>query len=215
MYNRKHLKQTAKTDLNGNWTLPILLTLLSFLLGIPQAVDEIVFKNIGVSHHILVVGTLAVSFLVGLMTTGIYLGIVRGKSSELSRIFGNPKYVFKFLGIYIMYTLVITLGFILLIIPGLILSYSYSQFMFVFIDNPDIGILECLRTSRRLMKGYKWKLFVLGWSFFPWFLLVCITLGLAIFYVNPYLMTTHSEFYLFITGELQFEVESDTLTRYN
>lgn len=204
MYNRKHLKQTAKADLKGNWTLPLLLTLLSLVLGIPQAVDEIVFRNTGLSHHVLVVGTLVVSCIVGLITSGIYLGIVRGKSAELSRIFGNPKYVFKFLLIYIVYTIVVTLGFILLIIPGLILSYSYSQFMFVFIDNPDIGIIECLKTSRQIMKGYKWKLFVLGLSFIPWFLLMCITLGLAIFYVNPYLMATYSEFYLFITGELQF-----------
>ena len=46
-----------------------------------------------------------------------------------------------------------------------------------------------------MMKGHKGELFVLGLSFIPWILLGCITLGIAFFWVGPYMCLTYANFY--------------------
>ncbi len=45
------------------------------------------------------------------------------------------------------------------------------------------------------MKGHKWELFVLLFSFFWWYLLCFITFGLALIYVTPYVEATVINFY--------------------
>lgn len=57
---------------------------------------------------------------------------------------------------------------LLLIIPGIIKSFSYSQTLYLIKDNPDIGIFEAITESRRVMEGQKWKYFLLNISFMGW-----------------------------------------------
>lgn len=48
-----------------------------------------------------------------------------------------------------------------------------------------------------MMKGNKWKAFVLDMSFFLWNLLSVLTFGLlGILYVNPYNLATNTELYI-------------------
>ena len=51
------------------------------------------------------------------------------------------------------------------------------------------------KKSMELMEGHKMELFVLNLSFFPWYLLVLLTFGLASIYVAPYTRTTLALFY--------------------
>ena len=54
------------------------------------------------------------------------------------------------------------LGFILLIIPGIILSLMYSQVFYILADDPDIGAIEAFNKSEKMMRGHKWQLFMLN-----------------------------------------------------
>jgi len=86
-------------------------------------------------------------------------------------------------------SLAIAGGFILLVIPGIILSFGLSMFQYILAD-PEYSNLEkvaVLKESWRLMKGYKADFFVFGFSFFWWILLVIITFGIAAIYVMPYM----------------------------
>ena len=67
---------------------------------------------------------------------------------------------------------------------------------FILADNPNIGAKEAITLSRKMMDGNKWRAFVLDLSFIGWFLLAGLTGGiLGIFYVNPYVYSTHAELY--------------------
>ena len=44
----------------------------------------------------------------------------------------------------------------------------YSQVFFIMLDFPELSAKECLKRSRRLMKGHKWQYFLLMVSFLPW-----------------------------------------------
>ncbi len=53
-------------------------------------------------------------------------------------------------------------GVLLLSILGIIRALSYSMVEFIILDNPEIGIIESMTTSKEMMKGHKWEYFLLG-----------------------------------------------------
>ena len=61
-----------------------------------------------------------------------------------------------------MLVVVITLGFILLIVPGIILALMYSQVFFILADDPDVGAIEAFNKSEKMMRGNKLQLFMLN-----------------------------------------------------
>ena len=84
---------------------------------------------------------------------------------------------------------------LLLVIPGIIKSLSYSMAFYILADNPEMSAMEALNESKEIMKGHKWEYFVLNLSFILWILLGVITLGLGFIYVMPYMRTTTANFY--------------------
>lgn len=84
----------------------------------------------------------------------------------------------------------------LTIVGGVVKSLSYSMAPFILAENPDITGGEAILLSRRMMKGHKWTYFVLHASFFPWYLLSAVTMGLSgVLFQNSYVMAVSSEFY--------------------
>ena len=85
--------------------------------------------------------------------------------------------------------LFILLWTLLLIVPGIIKSYSYRLVPYILSENPHMDRKRALELSQQMMDGHKMEAFVLELSFFGWFLLSTLTCGLVgIFYVNPYWM---------------------------
>ncbi len=92
--------------------------------------------------------------------------------------------------------LYIFIGVIIFVIPGVILSYQLMMVPFILVENPDVDRKQAFTMSREMMKGNKWKAFVLDLSFLPWAILSIITLGIVnIFYVSPYIRLTHAALY--------------------
>ncbi len=84
----------------------------------------------------------------------------------------------------------------LTIIGGVIKTYEYRMIPYILADNPKIKRKEVFELSKQMMKGNKWKTFILDISFFGWNILSVLTYGLlSILYVNPYNMATITELY--------------------
>ena len=95
--------------------------------------------------------------------------------------------------------LYIVLWGLLLIIPGIIKSYEYRMVNYILAENPEMNTKEVFAMSRDMMRGNKWRAFVLDLSFIGWHLLSLITIGLAgIFYVFPYRNMTNAALYEFL-----------------
>ncbi len=54
-----------------------------------------------------------------------------------------------------------------------------------------------------MMKGNKWRLFCLKFSFIGWVLLSFLTFGILLFWVMPYIEVTMAKFYLSLLPEEQ------------
>ena len=75
--------------------------------------------------------------------------------------------------------------------------YAYSQVELLLCDTLSIGIAKpsrVLKTSRFLMKGYKFQRFVLDLQLLPWYLLIWISLELRASLL-PYIYSSQFFFY--------------------
>ncbi|MBO7276317.1 MAG: DUF975 family protein [Clostridia bacterium] len=99
--------------------------------------------------------------------------------------------------------IIILLGTLCFIVPGIILSFSYSQTTFVLIDNPDAGIFEILRTSREMMDGHKIEFFVFELSYILWNMLTAV-IGVASVFVLPYMHVGRALYYEHLCGYQRF-----------
>lgn len=112
-----------------------------------------------------------VSTMISLGYTIYTLRVSRGEECTLWTLFEGFEHFLKYLILSIVYGIIIILGFILLIVPGVILTLMFSQVAFIMLDNPDMGVFDIIKESARLMKGHKGQLFVLNLSFIGWYLL--------------------------------------------
>ena len=85
---------------------------------------------------------------------------------------------------------------LLFIIPGIIKAYEYQMIPYLLAEHPDMPKDQAFAMSRQMMKGQKWRAFVLDLSFLGWSILSLFTLGiLGLFYVNPYKYSTKAALY--------------------
>ncbi|MHC3671395.1 DUF975 family protein [Streptococcus suis] len=126
---------------------------------------------------------LGIGLLIG---AGTMITIIAASSQSLDPD-ALPMEILAILGLMAM-------GGILLMVLGIALYipqfYAYSQVEYILFEQLEreeyTGAFSIIRSSRKLMKDYKFKRFTLDLSFIGWFLLVIITFGLAGLYVWPY-----------------------------
>ncbi|HJA92460.1 MAG TPA: DUF975 family protein [Candidatus Eisenbergiella merdipullorum] len=90
----------------------------------------------------------------------------------------------------------ITITFCIGLVASVIITLMYSQSYFVMLDFPDFSAVQCLRFSRKIMKGNKGRRFYLDVSFIPLYLLGILTCCIGLLFVIPYMNATYSNFYL-------------------
>ena len=96
-----------------------------------------------------------------------------------------------------------------LMIGAIILGLAYGMVPYVIRDNKEMGVREVLRTSRLMMRGHKWQLFVLELTFIGWALLCIFTLGIGLLWLQPYMATSYAHFYEDVKAE--YEAKQATL----
>lgn len=165
-----------------------------------SAASAAVLPIVGVIAIIVVVFVIfSTVALINPFSVGVYkysLNAVRGEGnvSDLGNGFDvsykrNVKVMF-------FYDIYIILWMILFIIPGIIKVYEYKMVPYLLADNPEMNKAEIFKTSKAMMKGNKWRAFVLDLSFILWNFLSCITFGLVeIFWVEPYKLLTNAALY--------------------
>ena len=92
-------------------------------------------------------------------------------------------------------TLYIFLWSLLLIIPGIMKSYSYAMVPYLLAETPTLAPQQALSRSKELMRGRRFDLFCLHLSFIGWDLLAALTLGIGHLWLNPYKEAANAAFY--------------------
>ena len=91
------------------------------------------------------------------------LKTARGESAGLGDLFSGGRFLPAALLARLIYFIAIFLGFLMLIVPAIILALMFSPYLYLIIDRGQ-GTLDALRMSRTLTFGNKTNLFVLALS---------------------------------------------------
>ena len=94
----------------------------------------------------------------------------------------------------------IFLGMVISVCINLPVSYAYSMAHMIMADYPGVGAIEAMRLSRQMMKGNKFRLWCLDFSFIGWHLLGACCCGLGAYAVTPYQYVARAAFYHEISG---------------
>lgn len=94
------------------------------------------------------------TIILGLLKTG--LRNFDGENTRYSEIHSQSRYVIKSLVASLIYSVIISVGFLLFIVPGFIWMARFYFFEYFIIDK-DQGPIEALKSSFKVTKGYTFK----------------------------------------------------------
>lgn len=168
---RRVLKSNAISQLRGKWWLTIVAMIISGMIGtIASSIVGIASVGLGIIVSFCIEGI--VSF--GIVTYAI--NVARDNDAKFTDIFDgfNSHIIVKALVLGIIVTIAVSAGFVLFVIPGIVIAIMFSQSFFILFDNPELTPIECIKASAEMMRGHKAEYFVLYLSFIGWAILICI-----------------------------------------
>ena len=211
-------RRVARENLTGNWGQSILVAFVASIFGalLTQAtfsinIDSEILSEFPmfIQRYVALTAKIAsllslVQFIVGgtvqLGYTQYLLNQYNKAAFSIEDLFSQfHRFTQGFLQNFLR-GLYVFLWALLLVIPGIVKSYSYAMTPFIMAENPDMTANEAITASRELMDGHKGELFVLELSFFGWMLLNILTLGIGSLALNPYMNAARAAFYKDITA---------------
>lgn len=202
----------AKSYLRNNYWQAVLITAVALLLGgtCMSGVDVSTMINgtttlyesdsSTVAVNILSIVSLVLGGAVSLGYTHFLFALVYGQATSVSVLFSEfgrlaDGFLVKFLtSIYVF------LWSLLLVVPGIMKSYSYAMAPYILAENPGMRAGDAITYSKEMMYGHRFRLFCLHLSFIGWIFLSALTMGIGYFFLCPYMETAQFVFYLDLTG---------------
>ena len=199
MFTRAEIKEQAKAQLKGKVGILFVCMLVASIIpaiisGIATAITQ--SGNQVVGSLLSSAGSILITPPITLGLVMVFLNVTYGEEPKVGTIFEPFKTNYgKSIALSFLVGIFVLLWCLLLVIPGIIMAYAYSQSFRILCENPEMSPMECIKESKRIMKGRKMDLFVLQLSFIGWILLVCVTFGIAAIYVYPYMQLAETNFY--------------------
>lgn len=189
----------------------------------------LVWQYLSVAAALVAIVRLIVGSFVGVGYMKFNLDLIDGEEGRLETLFRYVKQWGTMLAAVLLQAVYIIGWTLLFIIPGLIAAYRYQLTGYILAENPEMGANDAITRSKELMKGNKWRLFCLDFSFIGWellcalpmyagyflflnnfsgseamaisiVLLLAIPLSIGFFFVRPYEETAWAAFYRDITA---------------
>ena len=207
-------RATALSALRGNWTPAIIVSLVICAICAAFNVPIQIVTNFATGAGAVAVLPLQLAYVIVLMPIVfaleiMFLNFLRGEERALE--VGNLFNKFSsYIGVSLLRYLYTVLWSFLLIVPGIIKSYSYAMTPYIVKDNPGISADAAIEASRAMMKGHKFDLFYLHLTFLGWGILCLFTCGLGFLWLSPYILTAQADFYQNLLEEQGMSAPSAT-----
>jgi len=132
----------------------IVPSIIDFISNMGNIADDPIFKVLSVVINI-------AFFILGLIIpigyTYILLSVVDGVSVGVRDLFSTRGIFWKFLLASIVSSIMIAVGFFLLIIPGVFLTVSFIFWGYIVVDQ-KVSAIQSLKKSYHMTKGYRWRM---------------------------------------------------------
>ena len=197
MNNSEIIKET-KSILKGNYNKVIVpFFLFAIISGVLQNQDIIssIYSNYGVfSGAVYSVLVLVVGSVIAVGLASFSLSIIEGQI-DINKLKYGLSIVNKAFIFYVLYIVIVVLGFICLIVPGIILSLMFSQVYYILCKDPEIGVIDAFKKSAAMMNGHKWQYFKLSLRYGFYFFLSIFTLFIWTLWLFPQMYTSYALFH--------------------
>ena len=125
--------------------------------------------------------------IIGMGATIIFLKVIRTKGDEIvtfEDFFSQKHRFWKYLWAALRYFLIVFLGLLLFIIPGIIWSIKYGLAFFLLLDK-ELGVKNSFDVSSQMTAGVKWQIFL--FHLFGFLVLIggVLMLGVGVFIAYP------------------------------
>jgi len=186
---RQVLKKNMWNYWKGSIVVGVTILIISSLLAliIANSNNELV-NSILTFVTILLITPLTFGF------TNYVMEIVRGDDFCLDDLILIYKTAIPIWVLTILVVTFTTLWSLLFIIPGIIATIRYSMTTYIYLDK-NLETTECLQESKKLIYGYKKDYFIFKLSFLGWIVISCLTAGLLLIYVVPYIVISQIVYY--------------------
>lgn len=215
----KDFRAWARDALKGRWGAAVAVSLVAGLLtgsgGFTSRVElNETLSELGLSSFVsrevitVLLTVLVVMGLLALIVGGavqlglctFHLNLMNRREARFSNLFSQFHRLWDGFKMQFVINLFVFLWSLLLVIPGIIAAYRYAMVPYLMAEFPDLGVMDAMRESKRLMSGNKGRLFCLHMSFIGWVLLSTLTLGVGMLFVSPYMQSAETAFYMMVTG---------------
>ena len=192
MENTQIMKE-AQESLKGKWGISIAACLIATIITILVSFIGGYLINEDWGGNIL---SLLIVPPIGVGMALFFLNLNDGKKLEISTIFNPFKEVWlNSVLAYFMMIVIIFIGSILLIIPGIIASLMFSQVLYIIAEDNKIDPYNALVKSKKMMEGNKWKLFKIILIIILLAIVCVLTLGIGFIWLAPYQNAVYAKFY--------------------
>lgn len=217
MKTNQDYKNAALAALKGNWAPAVLMVIIytaivllvnsgQFYAGVMEGLNGVAPFSEVVMLVIELASIIATLLIISPLVIGIYnsfrLLLERGDADLIRNSFtmGFENYGHVLWG-YLLMEIKIVLWALLLIVPGIIKSFSYAMTPFILVEHPEMSASKAIAASNAMMKGHKFDLFYLYLSFIGWIILSVLTCGIGSFWLAPYMQTAMAAFYCDLRDE--------------
>lgn len=198
--NRVEIKEWAKEKIKGNlWNILIGLLIMmaaSFVFSFGLGFIQAIFGN---DSFITSIVSIVVEVLLIPLGIGLYsylVEFINNDNFDKNLLFEPYERTVNVIGASLLVSLLVMVGCICFIIPGIYLAFSYAMVPYLLATRKDLTVTETLELSRKMMNGHKFDYFVLSISFIGWAILVPFTLGILLIWLYPYMMTATTKFFM-------------------
>lgn len=189
----KQIMKDAQDSLKGKWGISIAACLIVTIITIMVSLigGYLINEDWG--------GNILSLFIVPPMGVGMalfFLNLYDGNKLEIRTIFNPFKEVWlNSVLAYFMMIVIIFIGSILFIIPGIIASLMFSQAFYIIAEDNKIDPYNALVKSKKMMEGNKWKLFKIILRILLLAIVCILTLGIGFIWLAPYQNAVYAKFY--------------------
>ena len=142
------------------WFFAGVLIVVGLINYTSNIISESIKKEFAILPILVGIVCLVLQIVVQLGLIKIALNLHDNKERKFSDFFSCFHLFFRYIFGWILYILIVSGGFILLIVPGIIWSIKF-QLSGYFIIDKGVGPMEALKRSSAITQGTKWNLFLL------------------------------------------------------
>ena len=144
----------------------------------------------------------AVQIIIGIGLVRIYLKFCDGAKPEFNDLFKFQGFFWRYLGGSLLVALIVAVGILLFVIPGIVWAIMFQFFGFLIIDR-NLSVMDSVRQSANLTKTVRWKLLGFGLLLMLINYLGVLVLIVGLFATIPTTMLAHAWVYRKLLGQTE------------